>query len=152
MTILFSKFVSGPLRQPASVFAGQVCSLRAWFDIAAAQQVLNDIIDMAVLPANHRLIDAILDSTDLDTDGTPAITLDVGIMSGNPGEGGARTCGAELFSGATVAQAGGMVRMSLRTGLIIAPSAVDRSVGVKIATAPDAAAAGQIGLTLLHAP
>jgi hypothetical protein len=131
--------------------AGEMVAHRAVFAITAAQLTLNQIIEMAALPADNTLIDVILDTTDLDT-GTAAITLDVGIMSGTYGvSDGTRTCGAEIFSAVTTAQAGGVARPTLASAFGIARSHEDRGIGIKIKAAPDTAAAGTIGLTLIYA-
>lgn len=109
---------------------------------------LNDIIEMAQIPAGCRVLDMILDSTDLDTGG-PTITLDVGIMSGDWGDPDpARTCGAEFFAASTVAQAGTAARPTLATAFRTGVATNHRSIGVKIAAAATAKAAGTIGLTV----
>lgn len=95
-----------------------------------------DIIDLGPLPANYTVMDIVIDCDDLDSNGTPTLAFDVGIMSGTPGDTvSARTCGAEFFSGATVAQAGGIVRTTLKTAFRVAPTGSDRSIGLKITTA-----------------
>ncbi len=108
----------------------------------------DDILELAPIPPNCRVVDMVVDCDDLDTDGTPAITLDIGIMSGEWGEDGARTVGAEFFSGSNIAQAGGVARPSLATAYRTGSSDKARSIGVKIATVADAAQAGTIGITL----
>lgn len=152
MTIRVSKFSNRNLPVTVSGFAGQVISLDYFYDITAAQIVLNDIIDIGVLPAGHTVSDAVLIPDDLDTNGTPLIALDVGIMSGNPGETGSRTCGNELFAADTGARTGATSRMSKKDGFIILPTDTDRSIGVKIQAAAATAAAGRIRLRLfVHA-
>jgi hypothetical protein len=116
--------------------AGDVVFQRFYVDIAAAL-ALNDIIEIGILPAETTIVDAYLDTDDLDTNGTPTIKLDVGLMSGTPGVvDGARTVGNELFAADTTAQAGGVTRMSKQAGFRIATTAADRSIGVKVNTAP----------------
>jgi hypothetical protein len=116
--------------------AGDVVFQRFYFDLAAAL-ALGDIIELGILPAETTIVDAYLDSDDLDTNGAPAIKLDVGLMSGTPGViDGARTVGTELFAADTTAQAGGVTRMSKQTGFRIATATTDRSIGVKVNTAP----------------
>ena len=102
----------------------------------------NDIIELGILPANNEISGATLICDDLDTGTT--LTLDVGVMSGEVGEqNSARTCGAELFSGATVGQAGGVAHTALASAYTIAATDKDRSIGVKIATAATAHVAGR---------
>lgn len=95
-----------------------------------------DIIDLGPLPANYRVMDVILDSDDLDSNGSPTLAFDVGIMSGKVGDTvSSRTCGAEFFSTSDLAQAGGVARMSLKTGFRVEPTGADRSIGLKVTTA-----------------
>lgn len=111
----------------------------------------NEVIEMGALPANATLVDAILDTDDLDTHATaPTITLDVGLLSGTAGEDDdARTCGNEVFAASTVAQAGGAVRVTKQ--LRVAQTAADRGIGVKVAAAPAAGATtGKIRLTVFY--
>ena len=130
--------------------AGQLVAVRTTFSFPAAIAA-GDIVEMAVLPPNCRIVDAILDSDDLDSDGTPAITLDVGVMSGEAGkDDSARTCGAELFDDSTVAQAGGLARPTLKTAVRIAPTNEQRGIGIKVATVADVGVVGTVGLTLFY--
>ncbi len=145
MTIRASKFSQGTLSTVVADCAGDTVVQDFFFDITAAQLVLNDIIDIGPLPAYHTVSDAMLIVDDLDTGGSPAVALDVGIMSGTVGDTvSARTVGAELFSADTTARTGGMTRMSLKTGVLIKPTEADRSIGVKIQAAAATAAAGRI--------
>lgn len=153
MALIKSKYVSGPFRSPVPDSAGEVVAIRYEYAFTAAQLVTGNILDLGVLPADCRVTDMILDSDDLDS-GSPAVTLDVGIMTGSPGEtldaaGNARTMGAEFFSATTIAQAGGVVRPSLTSAFRVASVAYDRSIGVKVLLQPATAADGTIGLTVL---
>lgn len=151
-TIRQSKFITRQLPTVSSGEAGNVIVNDYFYDLPTAQNVTGDIIDIGVLPAYMTVSDAVLIADDLDT-GTPAILLDVGIMSGDPGSTDTgRTCGAEIFSGATAAQAGGTARPTLATAFKILATEADRSIGVKIATQAATAAAGRIRLRVfMHA-
>ena len=134
--------------------ADDVTSYRAEIVLVAGDLTLNNIIEMGPLPAGCVLVDAILDSDDLDT-GSAAIKLDVGVMSGDAGAlldaaGSARTCGAEIFSASTVAQAGGVARPTLASAFRIDRSDVDRGSCVKVSTIPATAAVGTLVLTLFY--
>lgn len=149
--MLQTEIAKGSVTAVAPANAGELVSTRAEFTFTAGQLTLNQIVEMAPLPAGCDLVDAILDSDDLDDDGTPAITLDVGIMSGDAGvDANDRTCGDEIFDGSTVAQAGGVVRPTAAKAFRIARSNVDRGIGLKVATAPDSAVAGKVGLTIIY--
>jgi hypothetical protein len=76
------------------------------------------------------------------------------VMSGLPGEtldevGAARTCGAEFFAASTVGQAGTVARPTVKGAFRVAPTAKDRSIGVKVLLQAATPAAGVIGLTVL---
>ncbi len=128
-----------------------VVAVRYEYSLAAAL-VINDRIELGVLPADHVPVDFAVDCDDLDTNATPTITLDCGIMSGTPGVADvARTVGTEFLSASTVAQAGGVVRAATVGAFRVAPATSDRSVGVLVKAAPaTGAAAGKIGLTLYY--
>lgn len=142
-----SDFSKGVLPMVTGDCAGDEVVQDYYIDVTAGQLTLNAMFDLGVLPAGHTISDAILIADDLDTDATPAITLNAGIMSGTPGDAASdRTVGTELFSASTAAQTGVAERASAKTAFIILPSDSHRSIGVKVAAAPDAAAAGRIRL------
>ena len=148
-----SKFAQGTLGYVTGDCAGDVVVNDYFVDLTAGQIALNNIIDLGILPANHTVSDAILIVGDLDTNGTPTIALDVGIMSGTPGDIiSARTCGNEFYAADTTARAGGVARMSKLAGFTILPTEADRSIGVKIQAAAATAAAGRIRLRVFMHP
>jgi hypothetical protein len=152
MAVWNSKYATRELPVPYPRESGGVVAVRFSYAVTASiAGTVNDIIELAILPANCRVVDLLLATDDLDTGGSPAIVLDVGIMSGAVGDTGTRTVGAEFFSGATTAQAGGVVRPTLKTAFRVAPTSDHRSIGVKIATAAATGAAGELGLTLYYA-
>lgn len=153
MSILASKFTKYANTFVTGDCAGDVITNDYFVDVTAAQIVLNDIVDLGVLPANHTVVDAILIPDDLDTNANPTVALDVGIMSGVPGDTtSARTCGNELFAASTAAQGGTPTRMSKKEGFLIKPAGSDRSIGVKFQAAAATAAAGRIRLRVTMAP
>lgn len=139
MTIFHSKYVSGPYRVPAAECAGEVVAVRYAFTIPAGMAE-SDILELGVLPAYHRVVDAVADFEDIDD--STGTTFDIGLMTGGAGTVGEdttdgstpRTCGDELYDGINTGVAGGVVRMSERDGFRITPVAYDRSIGVKLAT------------------
>lgn len=134
---------------PYPQFAGHVVSARFFISLTAAQMVVGNIVELAPLPSGCVPVGVVLDSDDIDS--ATAALLDVGIMSGDFGKNdGARTCGAEIFSQSNVGQAGGVARPTLASAFRIAAAATDRSIGVKIQTAPGTPVAGTIGLTLSY--
>ncbi len=131
--------------------AGQVCAMRFSYAFASAPSA-NDIVELGVIPAGARVVDMILDTDDLDSNGSPTMTFDVGIMSGNFGDNdAARTCGAEFFSGSNAPQSGAVARPTLKTAFRTAATQADRSIGLKVAAAAATFVAGSVGLTVLYA-
>lgn len=148
MAILASKFVTGVLPTTTADSANDVVTNDYFFDITAAQLVLNNIIDIGILPAYHTVVDAILIPDDIDSASSAA--LDVGIMSGTPGDTvTARTCGSEIFAAETGCRTGAIARASQKSAFIILPTDADRSIGVKIQAAPGTPVAGRIRVRVL---
>lgn len=89
------------------------------------------------IPAGHSLVGIILSATDLDTDVSPTVTLSVGIT-------GTLT---KFISSSTVAQAGGIARMSVGAALGYTPTS-DTPVVISVTDAATAAAAGTLKLAV----
>lgn len=122
--------------------AGSVTAVRGEIDVSTAL-ALNDVVNLCKLPAGHVVVDFVLDSDDLDTNGSPAIVMKVGIDSDDDA----------LISSTTVGQAGGLARMDVVTGLRLAPSDSDRTVFVTVSTGPATGATGvKLGGTLMYRP
>lgn len=153
MANLLSKFAAGNLANISADSAGDVCVNDYFIDLTAAQIVAGAIIDMGPLQAGMTVTQTFLVTDKLDSNGAPTITLDVGTLTGNPGDAvTARTCNAEIFSASNVAQAGGVATPTLKTAYKIAATNADRSLGVKINAGAATAAAGRIGIrVLMHA-
>ncbi|KDR25959.1 hypothetical protein [Caballeronia zhejiangensis] len=149
MTQLQSKFVTGQKTVIAPCAAGDVVAQTFYIDLAQAL-ALNDVIELAVLPEYSRIVDATLDVDKLDTNGAPAIVMDIGLMSGKVGVlDNARTVGNELFAADVTAKNGGFTRLSKNAALRIAETDQARSIGVKVTTAPATGApTGRVALTL----
>lgn len=151
MGLIQSKYAKGTVMAPYPAFAGAVVAARFSYTFSAAPAA-NDILELAPIPAGCKIVDMIIDADDLDGNAAPTMSLDVGIMSGAWGQNdGARTVGAEFFSGSAVAQGGGVARPTLSGAFRVTPSATQRSIGVKIAAAAATFAVGTIGLTVLYA-
>lgn len=104
--------------------------------VTVAGMVINDVIEMAILPAGYVPVDLTIATDDLDSNVTPTITLDAGIFSGTAGlSDNARTCGNEALAASTVAQAGGLARQTKPDFSFIAPTTADRGIGIKLAAA-----------------
>lgn len=153
MAIKASPFTKWAITAVTGDCAGDVITNDYYVDLLASEIVLNDIIDIGVLPANHTVVEMFLIPDDLDTNGAPTLALDVGIMSGTPGDTiSVRTCGNEFFAADTSARTGVVATMSKKDGFLVKPSAADRSIGVKFQAAAATAAAGRIRLRVKMAP
>jgi hypothetical protein len=153
MAIKASPFTKWTITAITGDCSGDVITNDYYVDLVAGDIVLNDIIDIGILPANHTVVDMVLIPDDLDTNGAPTLALDVGIMSGTPGDTlTARTCGNEFFAADTSVRTGVVATMSKKAGFLVQPSAADRSIGVKFQAAAATAAAGRIRLRVLMAP
>lgn len=152
--MLQSNTAKGTNVAPTPAGAGEMVSYRAEIDLTAAQVVDDQIIEMGPLPANCDLVDVILDGDELDTNGAPTLTANVGVMSGDFGvNDGARTVGAELMAvlAATMGTANGFVQRPTTVGAFrIARSNVDRGIGIHFTAAAATAAAGKLGLTVIY--
>jgi hypothetical protein len=133
-SVLLSAWAAKTNKTPQGLRVGELTVARFSYALSSAL-VLNDIVEIGILPAGAAVTDLVLISDDLDT-GSPAIVLNVGLMSGTVGTTTTRTCGAEYISASTVAQAGGSDRMTLKGGFRVATSTADRGIGVKVTTAP----------------
>jgi hypothetical protein len=106
----------------------------------AAALVLNDVIQMVKIPAGAKIVDLTLSCTDLDTNGTPAIVLDVGDGSDTD----------RFIDGSTIGQAGGIARLDQHGGHGYAYSAED-TIDVLVQVAPaTGATSGTITLTVKY--
>lgn len=101
----------------------------------------DDTIALCKLPAEHIPVDFMLQSADLDTHGTPTITVTVGIMNA---AGDDLVASTNFLTASTVCQAGGVARANVVDGLQLASSNTDRVVGLKVITAGATKAAGKV--------
>lgn len=122
--------------------------------VVPAGLALNDIIEFGGIPPGFIPSDLIVHAPDMDSNGTPTITLDAGLISGRFGDPvlGTRACGNEFFAGSNVAQAGGMARAN-KSLAGIAPTQTERGWGLKVAAAAATlAVGGTIRATLFVEP
>lgn len=147
-----SNFVKGGQPFVTGDCAGDVVVNDYYIDLTAAQLVTGNMFDLGILPAGHVISDAILISDDLDT-GSPAVTLDVGILTGTPGDATSdRTMDDVIFAASTVGQGGTAARASAKAAFIIQPVGYHRSIGLKVKLQPATAAAGRVRLRAFMHP
>jgi hypothetical protein len=133
-----------PVATPHS--AGELMVNTGYYAIPAAA-VVNSVVKLCVLPANCILVDAVLASPDLDSSGSPAIVVDVGILDS---AGTSLVDNSEIIDGSTVCQAGGIARMDSINCLALGVSTSDRVVALKIMTAAATGALGTVYLSILY--
>lgn len=98
-----------------------------------------DIIQMVKVPKTATVYDTILVSTDIDTNGSPALTLHVG--DGDDDD--------YYIASSTVGQAGGVARSAAVTAKPKTYT-VDDTIDVKVGVAAGTAAAGTLSLTVIY--
>lgn len=128
----------------------ELASMRFTLAMATGDLALNAIGQIGVLPAGCIPVQILVDGTDMDS-GVAAMVLDVGILNaaGNALSTAAADGGAAW--GSTVASATAFQQQVLSQPMTtVTRSDVDRKIGVKVATAPTAAVAGTLGLTLIY--
>jgi hypothetical protein len=140
MTIYTSNAARDP-SAPSVYHMGDV-SVRGSIALGTTALTSGDILELVRLPADHVPVGLVLDSDVLDSNGSPAIAADIGFISGLPGDTvNARTVGQQF--GAAVATFGRTAAGEINVGsprihrVIAAP--VDRSIGLKLTTAPGTA-------------
>jgi hypothetical protein len=116
-----------------------------------ADHELNDTIALFKLPADAKILDCMLVASDLDSNGAPAIALDLGVIDTvqDPSD---TTDVDALLDGVTVGQTGGIARMTLATGYRVAVRPYDRTIRLLIATGAATAQAGQVDVVVWVSP
>lgn len=134
-----------PLRRPppTSRSGAEVQSVRGILVFASGTDlVINDVIELAILPADHVIVGWELWNDDFDS--AASFTTKIGLMTGEPGDASRLigTVGVELLaSGSTVMQAAAVTRGSVVAsiaGMRTAgtPSTSNRGVGMAVVAAP----------------
>lgn len=139
-----------PVPTPAEL---DVVAVRFPIDLLTADLALNTIGQVGVLPAGYVPVDVFVDADDIDS-GAAAAVFQVGIWDGagaslstDAADGG----GAWGDTGTAVATAfSKQLDRTLNNINKVAPTSVDRKIGVKVTTAPTTAVAGTLGVTVLY--
>lgn len=126
--------------------------------LTAGQVVNGNVIELAVLPAGAVPISYVLALDDLDSNGTPTITTDFGII--NSGETAVSTAtadgGGKWLTASTLSQAGGIAlstasKTTYDVVKSVTPTDTNRIVGIVIVSAVATAQAGKARLELTYA-
>lgn len=145
-----SDYVKGTKPVPTCK-GSETLSIRVALVLAAF--ALNDVLELIHLPEDHVPCDWTIDTDDLDSNGAPAATFDVGILNAalTAVSAAAADGGAKWATALTTAQAGGLVRMSNTAPTRVVPSATSRrTVGIVVAAASATFQAGTFGMTLWY--
>lgn len=134
-------------RQPVVFPAGsEVVAVRFPIDLVSGDLDANDCGAVAILPAGCVPVGLVYDSDDLDTNASPTIAASVGLVNAAVDD-----LSSTWASGITASQNGTAVNVDLSAAAMrLAPSASDRTIGIKFTAAAATKAAGQVGLTLLY--
>jgi hypothetical protein len=138
MATYLSTNVQNKTGSSAGGCAGNVLVMYAEVVFSAAPAT-TDAIQFGYLPANARILAATLEATDMDTNGSPTLTINVG-------DAGSAT---RLFSASTVGQAGTAAAATAVTGLHYKTTAKTLITGVAQANAATGAA-GSLYLSILY--
>lgn len=130
-----------PTKQPSG---SEVVAQRATVSLVSADLDANDAGSVNILPAGMVPVGIIYDSDDLDTNASPTITAQVGLM--NAGDTDLDTV---WVSNVQASRDGTAVHLVSTNMIRTAPAQVDRRVGVKFTAASATKAAGVLGITLL---
>lgn len=106
-----------------------------------------DVIEMCPLPAGYVVVDHVLDNDSL----AATSVGNVGVMSGNYNDTGARTVGAQFNSASNLATAG-IKRPDVSGFTRIAPTTNDRSVGIVLTSLTTPVIGAKVRLTLFVRP
>jgi hypothetical protein len=109
------------------------------YELSAAL-VINDVIQMVKIPKGATVTDVTLATDDLDSNGTPAIVLEVGDDGDTD----------RFIAASTVAQAGGVTTLGNIAGFGYAYTA-ENTIDVKVPTAPaTGATSGTISIAVTY--
>ena len=129
MAIIQSEIAKGTIAVPQAFTSGAVVAHLATIELPLGVDAgASDIVELTVLPANHRVVDAIVMA-----DGFTTETVDIGLMTGEVGDTDpTRTSDDSIFDGAALT---GFARLSANTGPLLEPVDYDRSIGLKFSGA-----------------
>lgn len=162
MALTQSDYAKG-IRKVPTAQGGELVAVRAVVTLAAAGA--GDIIEMLPVPEDHILVDVILDSDDIDSNGSPTVTLSVAYLNAAKSDidvtANINGDGAAFIAASTIGQAGGMARPTTKSLWKALPRASTPSgstpanaqlnnLGVKIVAASATFAAGNVGLTAIY--
>jgi hypothetical protein len=140
-------------RKPAPISAGgDVVAVRFTLALGTGDLQLNDAGSVGILPAGCVPVDVHVDGTDMDTS-TAALVFQVGIANATDDDiSTAAADGGAHWGVTTAANTAFHQRLTFNGQALVSvtPTSTDRKIGLKVATAPTAAQAGTVGVTLFY--
>lgn len=131
--------------KPVPIPAGcEVIAPRFGINLTTGDMALNTIGAVGILPAGCDPVDCFVDSDDLDSNGTPALVMQIGLLNA------AGTAFDVVFGSTTIGRSGGQDRIMSKELARCGASSVDRKIGIKVTTAPATAVAGAVGVSLTY--
>lgn len=155
-------YIAGRKAAQTAAGSGVVVATRFAQAVASGEMALNALDNIAILPAGCVPVGLIVDSDDLDSNGTPTLQWAFGVSNAAVGANGTQGVtptdistatadgGAAWATGVTTSQAGGQAQFYSKAMSRVTPVAYDRYIVAKSTTAAATGAAGELGLTLLH--
>ena len=145
MAILQTLYAKGSKPTPV-VHGSEVMAVRFDYDITAVLASA-DVVQLGFLPANHRVVDWAFDCDYLSASAAGA--FDLGILSAGNAIDTTASGGAAWVSGATVVQAGGLLRAASATHTrVVVSRTADQKIGLVMTASCTTTAAGKLGLTV----
>lgn len=129
MALYLSKHATGKKPVPTPV-SGLIAEMLLEYT-TEANLAAGDIIDMGPLPPGMNTVDVALASDDLDSNGTPTITLSVGILNAGKTDLNGGTFDT-FIAASTVAQNGGVARATTPNCYLCPVSNAERRLGIKV--------------------
>lgn len=117
--------------------AGETCVSASY--TFTATPALNDVVQMVKIPAGAKILDIVLTSTDIDTNGSPTVVLDVGDGSDTD----------RFIDGSTIGRTGGVERLNAHAGHLYEYTA-DDTIDVLIQAGPATGAVGTFKLAVTY--
>lgn len=149
MALYISKCAAG--QKPVPSLNDSMPRVLPYEFVTTASLSAGDIIDLGPLSPGVAPIDVAIVTDDLDTNGTPTITLSVGLLNAAKTDlsGGANET---FITASTVGQAGGIARATTAAAYLLGASTTERRLGIKVvAGAATGTGAGEKIVVLLTA-
>ena len=147
-------YLTGRKPVPTSDSGHDVLAVRFEVAVGTGDLGLNGIIPIGKLPAGHIPVDVHVDGSDLDSS-TAALIFDAGVLdTAGTGISTEAADGGSKWGSTTAVNTAFSQRLVHYLNAInaVAKSNSDRTIALKVATAPTTAVAGTVGLTLFYKP